>query len=130
MCKDRFPDEDWIVTDMRTLCLARHFDGILAVDSFFHLCPEDQRRMFPIFSRHAGKKSALMFTSGPSHGEATAPTRVNHFTTGAWMEKNTARFSSKTASMSCRKSSKTLTAASRQSGLHRSETSESKGSRG
>src|SRR4051812_18956065 len=68
MCKDRFPDQNWIVTDMRSLSLDRRFDGILAWDSFFHLCPEDQRRMFPIFSRHAGKKAALMFTSGPSHG--------------------------------------------------------------
>jgi SAM-dependent methyltransferase len=70
MCKERFPDQDWIVTDMRTLSLDRRFDGILAWNSFFHLCQEDQRRMFPIFSRHAGKKAALMFTSGPSHGEA------------------------------------------------------------
>jgi Methyltransferase domain len=70
MCKDRFRDQVWTVTDMRTLSLDRRFDGILAWDSFFHLCPEDQRRMFPIFRRHAGTKAALMFTSGPSHGEA------------------------------------------------------------
>lgn len=70
MCKDRFPDQEWIVADMRTLSLDRRFDGILAWDSFFHLCPEHQRRMFPIFSRHARPTAALMFTSGPSHGEA------------------------------------------------------------
>ena len=70
MCKERFPDQDWIVADMRTLSLDRRFDGILAWNSFFHLCPEDQRRMFPIFRRHAGTKAALMFTSGPAHGEA------------------------------------------------------------
>jgi SAM-dependent methyltransferase len=70
ICKDRFRDQVWTVADMRTLSLDRRFDGILAWDSFFHLCPEDQRRMFPIFRRHAGTKAALMFTSGPSHGEA------------------------------------------------------------
>ena len=70
MCKDRFPDQDWIVTDMRSLSLDQRFDGILAWNSFFHLCPEDQRKMFPIFRRHAEPKAALMFTSGPSHGEA------------------------------------------------------------
>ena len=70
MCKERFPDHDWIVTDMRTLSLDRRFDGILAWDSFFHLCPEDQRRMFPIFRSHARSKAALMFTSGPALGEA------------------------------------------------------------
>jgi SAM-dependent methyltransferase len=70
MCKNRFPDQDWIVADMRSLSLDRRFDGILAWNSFFHLCPEDQRKMFPIFRRHAGPKAALMFTSGPSYGEA------------------------------------------------------------
>lgn len=70
ICKGRFPGMDWLVTDMRKLSLNRGFDGILAWDSFFHLCPEDQRTMFPIFRRHAAPKAALMFTSGNSHGEA------------------------------------------------------------
>ncbi len=70
ICKGRFPDQDWIVSDMRMLSLDRRFDGILAWYSFFHLCPNDQRKMFPIFGSHAGTKAALMFTSGPSHGEA------------------------------------------------------------
>ena len=54
---------------MRTLSLKQSYDGILAWDSFFHLCPEDQRRMFPIFRQHAAPNAALMFTSGPSYGE-------------------------------------------------------------
>ena len=70
MCKSRFPDQEWIVSDMRTLSLDRRFQGILAWDSFFHLCPEDQRQMFPVFRSHVESKAALMFTSGPSHGEA------------------------------------------------------------
>jgi len=70
MCKSRFPGQEWIVSDMRTLSLDRRFDGILAWDSFFHLCPEDQRQKFPIFRSHAESKAALMFTSGPCYGEA------------------------------------------------------------
>ena len=70
LCKSRFPDRDWLVADMRKLSLNRRFDGILAWDSFFHLCPEDQRMMFAIFRNHGAPKAALMFTSGPSHGEA------------------------------------------------------------
>jgi SAM-dependent methyltransferase len=70
ICKSRFPKLDWLVADMRDLSLNRHFGGILAWDSFFHLCPEDQRVMFPIFRSHAAPKASLMFTSGPSHGEA------------------------------------------------------------
>jgi len=71
MCKERFPDQDWFIADMRGLSLDGRFDGILAWDSFFHLCPEDQRQMFPIFRRHATPQATLMFTSGTSHGEAT-----------------------------------------------------------
>ena len=70
ICKGTFPRQDWIVADMRRLSLGRVFSGILAWDSFFHLCPDDQRRMFPIFRSHAAPNAALMFTSGPSHGEA------------------------------------------------------------
>lgn len=68
ICKERFPDWCWVLADMRELSLDRCFDGVLAWDSFFHLRPEDQRRMFPIFRRHTARKGALMFTSGPAHG--------------------------------------------------------------
>jgi trans-aconitate methyltransferase len=70
MCRERYPRQTWHVADMRTLSLDNTFDGILAWDSFFHLCHEDQRRMFPIFRAHAAPSAALMFTSGPAHGEA------------------------------------------------------------
>lgn len=70
ICKARFPQQNWIVQDMRNLALDRRFNGILAWDSFFHLCPDDQRGMFPIFQQHAAPGAALMFTSGPAHGEA------------------------------------------------------------
>jgi hypothetical protein len=55
---------------MRKLALQRKFSGILAWDSFFHLCYDDQRNMFPVFREHASPQAVLMFTSGPAHGEA------------------------------------------------------------
>jgi len=70
ICKSRFPAQNWTVNDMRGLSLGRRFDGILAWDSFFHLCPKDQYPMFSIFKAHAASNAALMFTSGSSHGEA------------------------------------------------------------
>ena len=70
MCRARFPDSEWIVADMRELRLERRFDGLLAWDSFFHLHMDDQRQMFPRFAAHALPGAPLMFTSGPSHGEA------------------------------------------------------------
>jgi SAM-dependent methyltransferase len=72
ICKGRFPDQDWVVADMRGLSLGRRFDGILAWDSFLHLRPEDQRLMFPLFRSHAAPGAALMFTGGPAHGVTIA----------------------------------------------------------
>lgn len=70
VCAARFPEQTWIVADMRKLALGVRFAGILAWDSFFHLTVEDQRAMFAIFRAHAAPGAALMFTSGPAHGEA------------------------------------------------------------
>jgi SAM-dependent methyltransferase len=70
LCRSRFPRYEWVVADMRTLALGRTFDGVLAWDSFFHLRPEDQRRMFGVFSAHAAENCMLMFNTGPRHGES------------------------------------------------------------
>lgn len=70
MCESHLPRQTWLVADMRSLFLGRIFDGILAWDSFLHLCHDDQRRMFPVFRAHAAPGAALLFTSGPAHGAA------------------------------------------------------------
>ena len=70
LCRERFPDRNWHVADMRHLALGTTFGGLLAWDSFFHLTPADQREMFAVFKRHAAKGAALMFTSGGSLGES------------------------------------------------------------
>lgn len=70
LCAERYPGQQWLVADMRRLDLGRAFGGILAWDSFFHLAADDQRAMFKVFAAHARKGTALMFTSGPAHGEA------------------------------------------------------------
>ena len=69
-CLKRFPEQEWVVGDMRALALRQTFSGIVAWDSFFHLGHDDQRRMFPLFRAHAAPRAGLMFTSGPAHGEA------------------------------------------------------------
>jgi SAM-dependent methyltransferase len=69
ICRRRFPTQHWIVADMRDLCVGAKFNGIVAWDSFFHLSPEDQRQMFRIFRKHSAPNGALLFTSGPVHGE-------------------------------------------------------------
>jgi SAM-dependent methyltransferase len=70
ICRERYPDGDWIEADMRGLDLGRRFDAIIAWDSFFHLDPQDQRAMFPVFARHAAPGALLLFTAGPRAGVA------------------------------------------------------------
>lgn len=70
LCRSRMPAQQWHVADMRGLSLGRRFAGLIAWDSFFHLAYDDQRAMFPVFAAHALPDAALMFTSGPAHGEA------------------------------------------------------------
>jgi cyclopropane fatty-acyl-phospholipid synthase-like methyltransferase len=69
LCRKSYPDRSWILADMRTLSLARAFQGIVAWDSFFHLARNHQRRVIRIFRDHLASRGALMFTSGTSHGE-------------------------------------------------------------
>ena len=75
LCRTRFPEQNWTVADMRTLALGQTFDGLIAWDSFFHLSHEHQRRMFPIFRKHAALGAALLFTTGPAHGESIGSCR-------------------------------------------------------
>lgn len=66
----RLPTAEALLADMRTLRLERLFQGVIAWDSCFHLTHDDQRRMFAVFERHSAPGAALMFTTGPAHGEA------------------------------------------------------------
>lgn len=69
LCQKRFPNEQWIVSDMREINLNQQFDVILAWHSFFHLDPDSQRRMFKIFATHIKPGGILAFTSGVEEGE-------------------------------------------------------------
>jgi SAM-dependent methyltransferase len=64
------PDQAAAVADMRSLSLDSRFGGLIAWDSSFHLAPDDQRLMFPVFRDHARTGAPLLFTSGPAFGEA------------------------------------------------------------
>ena len=70
MARQNFPEQHWLQADMRTVEFDQKFNAILAWDSFFHLTPNDQRQMFRQFARFAQQGTVLMFSSGPSHGEA------------------------------------------------------------
>lgn len=69
LCKKRFPDLQWIVSDMRDIRLQKKFDAILAWHSFFHLDQDSQRKMFKIFESHIKPNGILAFTTGDEEGE-------------------------------------------------------------
>lgn len=69
LCRDRFPQQTWIVADMRELDLGRAFDGVIAWHSAFHLTPEALRGMFAVYARHVRPGGVLMFTGGVVEGE-------------------------------------------------------------
>jgi SAM-dependent methyltransferase len=68
LCRERFPNQEWIVGDMRALDLGRRFDGLIAWHSSFHLTQDDQRALFPRFAAHSAPGGHLMFTSGEDEG--------------------------------------------------------------
>ncbi len=70
MFRTNVPGATAIVTDMRSLRLGTRFGGLIAWDSLFHLRPDEQRLMFPVFRDHAEPNAPLLFTAGPSSGEA------------------------------------------------------------
>ena len=70
IAKRNFPLVDFVQADMRQLSLHRKFDAFIAWNSFFHLPPRDQPRMFELFKIHLVSGGALLFTSGKEYGEA------------------------------------------------------------
>jgi len=69
LAKQRLPQGDFSVGDMREFSFNEKFDLIVAWNSFFHLSQNDQGNMFVIFSKHLNDNGILLFTSGPDAGE-------------------------------------------------------------
>lgn len=68
LCRERFPEQEWLVADMRELDLRRRFDGAVVWHSSFHLTQEEQRDLFPRLSRHLAPGAPLLITSGEEEG--------------------------------------------------------------
>ncbi|WP_262695938.1 class I SAM-dependent DNA methyltransferase [Kordiimonas aquimaris] len=69
IAKQRFPQNDWHILDMRELQFDKRFDGIIGWHSFFHLTANDQRTTLNRFAVHLVNGGALMLTVGPKSGE-------------------------------------------------------------
>lgn len=71
IARNRWPDGDWRVADMRHLDLHETFNGIVAWNSFFHLTPDEQRDALPRLAAHLEPGGRLLVTIGPEAGEVT-----------------------------------------------------------
>ncbi|GAA6160833.1 class I SAM-dependent methyltransferase [Ruegeria sp. HU-ET01832] len=71
IARDRWPDGDWLHSDMRDFDLGRQFDGIIAWNSFFHLTAAEQKACIARMARHLRSGGMLMLTVGPRAGEAS-----------------------------------------------------------
>ena len=70
IARKNFPDDTFLLMDMRKLKLDQKFNAIIAWHSFFHLEGKDQEKMFKIFQEQLEPNGVLMFTSGNEHSEA------------------------------------------------------------
>lgn len=68
-CKLRFPNERWILTDMRTLDLKEQFHAVIAWHSLFHLPHNDQRHTLKLLTQLVVPQGLLVFTTGDEYGE-------------------------------------------------------------
>lgn len=70
IARDRFPNADWQLQDIRHLALKREFDGVLGWNSFFHLTQPEQRAVLPRLVRHVRPGGPILLTVGPGPGDA------------------------------------------------------------
>ncbi|MBA2649607.1 MAG: methyltransferase domain-containing protein [Legionella sp.] len=69
LCKKRFPNEKWLIADMRSLDFPGKFDAVIAWHSFFHLPHDDQRKTLKSLASLVELNGLLLFTSGEQFGE-------------------------------------------------------------
>lgn len=69
IARQRWPDGDWRIEDMRRLTLTGPFDGVLGWNSVFHLTKTEQRRLLPTLAALLAPGGRLMLTVGPRDSE-------------------------------------------------------------
>jgi len=69
VCRQRFPAQRWIVSDMRTLKLQEKFNLVIAWHSLFHLPHADQKNVLKLLASYVEKGGLFVFTSGSEYSE-------------------------------------------------------------
>lgn len=71
LCKERFPDHQWIFGDMRNLEVEDFFEAIISWGAFFHLTIDQQRDSLPKVCNLLKSNGVLLITVGHDEGEVT-----------------------------------------------------------
>ncbi|MCF6764947.1 GNAT family N-acetyltransferase [Thiotrichales bacterium 19S3-7] len=69
LCKKRFPNNQWLLMDMRKITLTQTFDCVIAWHSFFHIPKEEQKALLCHLIDYISENGLLIFTSGVEHGD-------------------------------------------------------------
>jgi SAM-dependent methyltransferase len=80
LCRSRFPQQTWLAADMRHLSLSRCYAGLLAWDSFFHLCPTTSAGYFRSSAGMPGPAPRSCSPAGRPKAWPSAATAVNRST--------------------------------------------------
>lgn len=70
-CKQRFPQHNWFVGDMRKPDFPESYDAIISWGAFFHLTPDQQRSSLPVLCQTLKPRGLLLITVGHMAGEVT-----------------------------------------------------------
>ncbi len=65
----RFPDHEWVESDIRTYDPDTRFDAIVMWSVLFHLTQDDQRAMFPRFAAMIEPGAPILIQTGITAGE-------------------------------------------------------------
>lgn len=71
IARERYPNADWVLGDMRQLDFSSPFDGVIAWNSFFHLMPSEQRDVLGRIARVMKRSAPWLLTVGDREGAET-----------------------------------------------------------
>jgi SAM-dependent methyltransferase len=101
ICTRRFPLQNWIVADMRDLCLGTGFNGIIAWDSFFTLLQKISAVCFLSSESTQPRTQLCCSPAVPLAGKQSANIEVNPYTTAVWMVRSIPNCSPTMGSQAC-----------------------------
>ena len=71
IAQNSFPEQNWVVGDIRNISLKQKYDGIISWNGFFHLTQVEQCHALPVIIDHLKPMGILLMTIGHEKGDVT-----------------------------------------------------------